>query len=156
MWHRRGKFLGTAGAVFNGLCHYRVCLDKAIPSYLRFGKFLLRLQYEGQTQTCRRCSRPDHKAADCRNIICFNCDGLGHEARECIRPMHCCICKSGQHLAHDCKFSWHNAGPKKASKAPHRRHGRMETEEERAEQPPQRKVSLVRFLPLPRKILLTI
>lgn len=136
MWHRRGKFSGTAGAVFNGLRHYRICLEKPIPSYLRFGKFLLRLQYEGQTQTCRKCNRPHHKAADCKNTICFNCDGLGHEARECIRPMYCCLCKSGQHLARDCKFSWQNAGPRKASK-PSRRGGvSMETEGERAEQPP--------------------
>ena len=112
MWHRRGKFAGTAGTVYNGLRHYRVCLNHPIPSFLRFGKFLVRLQYEGQVPTCRKCNRPDHKAAECRNKICFNCDGLGHEARDCIRPMYCCICKSGQHLARDCKFSWHRAAPK--------------------------------------------
>ena len=26
---------------------------------------------------------------------------------ECICPMYCCICKSGQHLARTCCFSWH-------------------------------------------------
>ena len=99
MWHRCGKFLGTAGAVFNGFRHYRICLDKLIPSYLCFGKFLLCLQYEGQIQTCWKCNWPYHKTTDYKNTICFNCDGVGHEACECVRPLYCCICKSRQHLA---------------------------------------------------------
>ena len=48
-----------------------------------------------------------HEAAECKNTVCFNCDGLGHVSKECIRPMYCCICKSGQHLARTCPFSWH-------------------------------------------------
>lgn len=28
-------------------------------------------------------------------------------SRECIWLMYCCICKSGQHLARTCHFSWH-------------------------------------------------
>ena len=28
-------------------------------------------------------------------------------ARDCVRPMYCCICKSGTHLAYICPFSWH-------------------------------------------------
>ena len=111
MWHRRGKFAGTAGTVYNGLRHYRICVDHPIPSYLRFGKFLIRLQHDGQIPTCRKCNRPDHKAAECKDKICFNCDGLGHEARECARPMYCCICKSGQHLARNCTFSWRRGDP---------------------------------------------
>ena len=46
-------------------------------------------------------------AADCRKTVGFNCDGAGHTAIDCIRPMYCCICKSGQHLARSCRFSWH-------------------------------------------------
>ena len=105
IWYRRGTFKGHGG-VFNGLRHYRVRADFNIPSYLRFGKFLIRLYYDGQTPTCRRCNRTGHKAAQCRNTLCFNCDGLGHVSRECVRPMYCCICKSGQHLARTCPFSW--------------------------------------------------
>ena len=108
VWHRRGTFRSTqAGGVFNGVLHYRVRVHHAIPSFLRFGKFLVRLYHDGQLATCRKCNRPDHKAAECHNIVSFNCDGLGHQARECIKPMYCCICKSGQHLARRCPLFWH-------------------------------------------------
>lgn len=30
-------------------------------------------------------------------------------ARQCIKPMYCCICKSGQHLAERCLHSWKRA-----------------------------------------------
>ena len=106
VWYRRGTYKNYGG-VFNGLRHFRVRVKFAIPSYLRFGKFLVRLYHDGQTPTCRRCNRSGHKAADCRKTVCFNCDGLGHTSKECIRPMYCCICKSGQHLARTCPFSWH-------------------------------------------------
>ena len=106
-WHcHRTYRSGKTGGIFNGLRHYRVQVHHSIPSYLWFGKFLVRLYHVGQVPTCRKCNRPDHKAAECRNIICFNCDGLGNTARQCIKPMYCCICKSGQHLVRDCPHSW--------------------------------------------------
>ena len=75
-WHRRGTYRSVKeGSVFNGLRHYRVRVHHAIPSFLRFGKFLIRLYHDGQQPTCRKCNRLDHKAAECHNIICFNCDG---------------------------------------------------------------------------------
>ena len=54
-----------------------------------------------------KCNRTGHKAAECKHTVCFNCDGLGHVSKECVRPMYCCICKSGQHLARTCPLSWH-------------------------------------------------
>ena len=135
MWHRRGKHSGATSAVFNGLRHYRVCLENPIPLYLRFGKFLLRLQYDGQTPTCRRCNRLHYKAADCKNTVCFNCNGLGHEARDCIRPMYCCISKSGQHLACECKLSWRPAALTRVSNHPRPGRGSVENESDRADRP---------------------
>ena len=106
VWYRRGTFRAHHG-VFNGLRHYRVRVSQAIPSYLRFGKFQIRLYHDGQTPTCRRCNRSGHKAVSCRKTVCFNYDGLGHTATHCVKPMYRCICKSGQHLARSCPLSWH-------------------------------------------------
>ena len=40
----------------NGICHHRVRKINHIPSYLRFGKFLVRL-FHVQLNTCRRCNQ---------------------------------------------------------------------------------------------------
>lgn len=106
VWSRHGTFKAHGG-VYNGLRHYRVCAHCAILSFLRFGKFQIRMYYDGQTPSCRKCNRTRHKAAECKNTVCFNCDGLGHVSKECVRPMYCCIYKSGQHLVRTCPLSWH-------------------------------------------------
>ena len=107
MWHRHGTYR-TRGhqSIYNGLRHYRVKIHHAIPSYLRFGRYQIRLYHDGQTPTCRRCNRPNHKANECSFTVCFNCDRLGHEACECNAPMYCSLCKNSQHLARSCPFSW--------------------------------------------------
>lgn len=104
--HRRGKHLGFT-AVNNGLRHYRVRIKYAVPSFLRFGKFLVRLSHDGQEQTCRKCNQRGHFANSCENTVCFNCDSLGHISRECLKKVKCCICKSERHLARDCVYSWY-------------------------------------------------
>ena len=75
----------------------------------------MRLSHDGQVPTCRRCNRRGHQASGCRNTVCFNCDGLGHTARDCVKPMYCCICKSGQHLARSCPFLWYRPVSPRAS-----------------------------------------
>ena len=102
---RRGKF--PKSHAFNGMRHYRVRRKGPIPSYLRFGKFLVRLSYDGQQHTCRRCNRVGHFANECDNTVCFNCEELGHESRNCPHDVRCCICKSTEHLARRCPFSWY-------------------------------------------------
>ena len=104
---RRGKFSNSH--VYNGLRHYRVRVKEPLPSYLRFGKFLVRLSHDGQQHTCRRCNRAGHFANECHNVVCFNCDELGHESRDCEEDVRCCICKSTDHLARSCPFSWYKA-----------------------------------------------
>ena len=106
---RRGKY--PTNGIFNGNRHYRVRIHQAIPSYLRFGKFLLRLSHDGQDHTCRRCNRVGHFANECPNTFCFNCEGLGHMAKECPGPELCCICKSPDHRARYCRYSWHRSSP---------------------------------------------
>ena len=74
------------------------------PSFLRFGRSLVRLRYNGQVPTCRRCNRVGHQAKECPNTVCFNCDELGHQAGSCPHAMRCSICKSENHVAVDCSF----------------------------------------------------
>ena len=103
---RRGKL--ARSHVYNGIRHYRVRIKEPLPSYLRFGKFLVRLSHDGQQHTCRRCNRAGHFANECQNIVCFNCDELGHQSRECGEAVRCCICKSTEHLARRCPYTWYN------------------------------------------------
>ena len=46
-------------------------------------------------------------ARDCANDVCFNCDAVGHVARNCPEEVRCCICKQSTHRAIDCPFSWY-------------------------------------------------
>jgi len=106
---RRGKFSNSH--VYNGIRHYRVRVKNPIPSYLRFGKFLVRLSHDGQQHTCRRCNRAGHFANECQNTVCFNCEELGHVSRDCEEGIRCCICKSTEHFARRCPYSWYQAPP---------------------------------------------
>ena len=102
---RRGKH-SLAPNIYNGLRHYRVRISKPIPSFLRFGKFQVFVKHSGQVPTCRKCNRPGHFSNVCPNRICFNCEGLGHEARDCPCPVLCCLCKEEGHLGINCIYSW--------------------------------------------------
>ena len=101
----RGRVQGFPN-VFNGMRHYRMDITSPIPCYLHFGKFLLRVQYDNQPKTCRRCDGLDHLAKDCQNLVGFNSDSIGHVSRSCPDSMKCCICKEHDHVAIDCPFSW--------------------------------------------------
>ena len=104
--HRRGKcqeFLD----IFNGVDHLRMALDDDILCFLRFGHFQVRVKYENQPKTCRKCNSPDHLAKECENTMCFNCDSIGHLSRDCLDGMRCCMCKSLEHVAVDCPHSWY-------------------------------------------------
>ena len=107
---RRGKVSGYPD-VFNGLRHLRMDIASHIPCFLRFGKYQIRVKYDGQPTTCRRCNARDHLFKDCKNEICFNCDSIGHHARMCPEDMRCCICKEEGHLAIDCQHSWYRRPP---------------------------------------------
>lgn len=104
--YRRGRYPANK-SVFNGNRHYRVRRHAAIPSYLRFGKFLVRLSHDGQEHTCRKCNRVGHFANDCPNTFCFNCEELGHKAESCTSQELCCICKHHSHRARYCPYSWY-------------------------------------------------
>ena len=103
--YRRGKH-SLAPNIYNGLRHYRVRISKPIPSFLRFGKFQIFVKHNSQVPTCRKCNCPGHFSNVCPNRVCFNCEGLGHEACDCPCPVLCCICKKEGHMGINCTYSW--------------------------------------------------
>ena len=92
--------------VETGVRTTKMVIDRPVPSFLRFGRRLVRIYYVGQEATCRRCNSPGHVAKECREKICFNCEEHGHEAPDCVQPLRCSICKLPGHWAHNCKYSW--------------------------------------------------
>jgi len=103
---RRGKCQEYPD-VFNGVRHLRMALFSDIPCFIRFGKFQVRVKYDNQPKTCRKCGSDGHLIKDCRNTICFNCDQIGHVSRDCPESSKCCICKDTSHYAIDCPHSWY-------------------------------------------------
>ena len=61
----------------------RMELSESISSFLRFARKLLRVKHERQVPTCRKYHLPDHVAKVCPNVVCFNCDQLGHTFSDC-------------------------------------------------------------------------
>ena len=80
-------------------------LLRPIPSILRFGRLQVRVKYDGQKPTCRRCGETNHFASACNLTVCFNCEELGHEMGQCPRRKRCCICRQG-HIGKYCQLSW--------------------------------------------------
>ena len=85
-----------------GIRDVKMCIDFPIPSFIRFGRRLVRASYPGQQRRCRRCNQ----ARDCHTKVCFNCDHVGHEAPDCVEPILCSICKDPSHLARHCPHGW--------------------------------------------------
>ena len=76
--HTRRERYAMKPSVCNGLIHYHVRIISPIPSYLRFGPFLMQLRHDGQRPTCRRCNQPGYFALECSNKLCCNCEQVGH------------------------------------------------------------------------------
>lgn len=103
--YRRGKH-SYALNVYNGLRPHRVRVIKPIPSFFRFGKMQIYVKHSNQLPACRRCNCPEHYSNTCNNKVCFNCEKTGHEARQCLHPMLCWMCKEPGHLGANCDYSW--------------------------------------------------
>ena len=102
---RRCGLQGYAG-VQNGTRVVKMELQQPIPSFLRFGRRLAHVKHDGQVLACRKCHLPDHVARACPDVVCFNCDQLGHTYRDCTAPIKCRICKEDSHYAVDCPLFW--------------------------------------------------
>ena len=94
-------------ALDNGTRVFGMVLSKSIPSFLRFGRVLVRVRHDNQTPTCRKCNLPDHIAKDCPNTFCYNCERTGHMFKECSEQDFCCVCREQGHRAIDCQHSWY-------------------------------------------------
>ena len=92
--------------VHDGRRVLRMIIDQPIPSFMKFGSFLVRVFYPGQPRVCWKCSSPDHLGRDCPDHFCFNCDHSGHRAYDCGEHIKCSLCKSEEHLAIDCPGNW--------------------------------------------------
>ena len=104
---RRGYFKQPGWEnVQDGVRHYRVRIKSPIPNFIHFGRILFHFKYEGQPRTCRHCHQTGHFANACHLIICYNCDQTGHLVSECPEQLLCNFCKSPDHKAHSCPFSW--------------------------------------------------
>ena len=101
---RRCKLQNMPG-IFNGIRVFGMEISKPIPSFMRFGRYLVRLKHKDQIPTCRKCNRPGHQARACPNIVCFNCEELGHMTDSCPDEIYCCICWVTGHMAADCAYS---------------------------------------------------
>lgn len=69
--HRRGHWQ-TRPDWENGVRHYRMELEHAIPSYIKIGQYILHVKYEGKLPTCRKCNGPGHVATECPHDKCYN------------------------------------------------------------------------------------
>jgi len=95
----------TMPGIFNGTRAFGMEIPKPVPSFLRFGRYLVCLKHKDQTPTCRKCNRPGHQAKTCR-IFCFNCEELGHMTESYPGEVHCCVCSVTGHMAADCSDLW--------------------------------------------------
>ena len=89
--------------IHNGRRVVRMLLHWDIPSFMKFGPFLVRVFYPGQPKLCWKCASPDHIGRECPSQYCFNC---GHLAHNCDDHIKCSLCKSEHHLAIDCPANW--------------------------------------------------
>lgn len=90
----RGRF-PECTHVETGVRYVRMHVDYPIPSFIRFGRRLVRTFHLGQQRTCRRCNQPGHQAKECRLKFCFNCEEVGHEAPDCTKNI---LCRSVKNL----------------------------------------------------------
>ena len=107
-------FLHSAPLYFYSLWQFYVYLSLYLRCYLRSALRATgrrsqtppHVKHEGQVPNCRKCDLPDEVARSCPNVICFNCDQLGHTFRDCTEPIKCSICKEDGYYTVDCPLSW--------------------------------------------------
>jgi len=86
--------------------YVKMHIDNPIPSFIIFGRRLVRTFHVGQLQTCRRYNQPGHQAKECSIKVCSNFEEVDHEAPDCMKDTLCSICKESSHAAKNCPCGW--------------------------------------------------
>ena len=83
-----------------------------IPSSLWVVGEQVMIFYESRPRTCRRRGGEGHVANGCKAPHCFNIDGAGHRADDCLKSVLCNVCFSEEHFTYRCPFIFFTASVK--------------------------------------------
>ena len=75
---RRGHYM-THPEVENGICRWRMLLNRPTLSVVRVGPVRLTVKYKGQPGSCYKCGSFGHPPARCQNLVCHYCGEMGHK-----------------------------------------------------------------------------
>ena len=86
----------------SGIKELYMDINKAVPSYITVGRYKVKIGYNGQQQTCKKCHQPGHYGNECtKDINCRECGASDHVKKNC--PKACCFgCGEIGHLSHQC------------------------------------------------------
>lgn len=88
--------------LYTGIRQVYMDREKSIPSFIYIGPHLVRVAYDGQTKTCRKCHQPDHLAKDCQaKVTCKSCGSDTHGKRDCPEIV-CYYCGERGHYESNC------------------------------------------------------
>lgn len=98
----------VADTTYDGVRTANMRLNLVIPTIFVAGE-LIPVRYPGQPKMCRRCGDPDHVAAKCSSLRCFNCEAPGHRIEDCKSTLLCSICLGADHDVSVCPFLLYSA-----------------------------------------------
>ena len=104
---RRGYIKGTN--IENGSRYLQMLkCDKTLPNKTNFGRFEVRIFADNNRTECKYCRTTDHPSYLCRDkparvVRCYNCNKMGHIARDCNNEPVCSFCKQSGHSRNNCE-----------------------------------------------------
>ena len=132
---RRGYIKGTN--IENGSRYLQIInCAPTLPNRTDFGRFEVRLFADNNRTQCLHCKQTNHPSYACRQKPtwqkrCYNCNDLGHLARDCMSAPTCSFCKQEGHIRRDCElYDTDQARRDFGSYAPEIIEGRKTTEQD--------------------------